>query len=478
MNDNDHGTEHEGLARLRASDPATGSHPDLHRLRHLIGSKAPASQQADAATAVRGDGLQEPRLRTPWVAAAAVAALAVGTGGFAAGMQVAAGDEPSSLVTADGDRQASPAAPGLDAGMAAPTGDGEGFVQEGMGSAEPAMGGGPMSHDPGPVRLVADEDLPESPGTAEVLALKSAVDAEEFYENWRERMGFEGIELPEDNYFGSGHGAIDPDTGRMMTVSTEGGPLYFSYEDIFAGEYCAEMYSSMSEEDLEWALEEWELMYGPDMPFPDADSCREMTGSRPSDEQALGAAADFLAQTGVPAGTFELKAPGYDDPGSTMVHVEGYPMGMEYGPQHVGLTVGPDGVVSAYGSIGELTSLGEYPVISATEAVERYGDRVFAMDFGVTLAEEMMPYEGDLEDTGWTEPAYELPDLGSIEDGQPIPLLLKDKAVTGAQLVTGTMWTNSGGSLEVPTWKLTTDDGMYYTVVALADEAIDWVSWE
>ena len=65
----------EAIHRLRASDPATGSHPDLHRLRSLIAQKAPASQGADRATAVDDELLRGPRLRTPWVAAAAVAEL-------------------------------------------------------------------------------------------------------------------------------------------------------------------------------------------------------------------------------------------------------------------------------------------------------------------------------------------------------------------------------------------------------------------
>ena len=59
-----------------------------------------------------------------------------------------------------------------------------------------------------------------------------------------------------------------------------------------------------------------------------------------------------------------------------------------------------------------------------------------------------------------------------------IPLLLKEKTVTGAELVQGFVWTQAGTSLEVPAWRLTTEDGMHYAVLAVADEAIDWVSWE
>ena len=75
----------DALARLRASDPATGSHPDLRSLRHRIAQKAPASVGADTATRVHDDVFRGQGLRAPWIAAAAVAAFGFGAGGDAVG---------------------------------------------------------------------------------------------------------------------------------------------------------------------------------------------------------------------------------------------------------------------------------------------------------------------------------------------------------------------------------------------------------
>ena len=143
--------------------------------------------------------------------------------------------------------------------------------------------------------------------------------------------------------------------------------------------------------------------------------------------------------------------------------------------KHISLTVGPEGVIAAYAGLGEMVPIGDYPVISPTEAVERYGEKEFSQEYGVQLPE-------DLEDTrppgtGTTFVAPDLPDAPEVEDGMSLPLLLKDKEVTGAELVRGTIYTHSG-NMEVPVWELSTDDGMTYPVMAVADESIDWIAWE
>lgn len=487
--------EDEAIHRLRASDPATGSHPDLHRLRELIAHKAPASQGADRATAVDDELLRGPRLRAPWIAAAAVAALGMGAGGYAVGLQ-AQEDAPS--VVADGDRQeAGAAAPGADDSAEHDASPAEGSALEGAGiegvagdspmpgETEASMGGdsamsGP-AWDPGPVRLTAGEGLPGSPGTAEVRVLQSDVTPQEFVEDWVAATGFEGVPMTDSEaYLGpdfEGYTLVDTDEGLVIMASNEGGSLHFNYEDIYGNEYCAEMYLGVPEEDLQMMRDDWARSYGPDLPFPTPESCDPITGDRPTDDQAKAVASNFFTDAGVDVSGYTFNA-FHDDGTSKMVMVDAQPSdGAGTGDLMLSATVGPDGVVNAYGSVGEMTSLGEYPVISAAEAVERYGTREFSMDYGVTIAEEYQMWtEEDWEE--FQPPEYTLPENRPLAPGDKIPMLLKDKVVTGAELVRGTMWTQTSGSVEVPVWKLTTGDGTYYTVLALAEEALEFQAWE
>lgn len=484
--------EDEAIHRLRGSDPATGSHPDLHRLRELIAHKAPASQGADRATAVDDELLRGPRVRAPWIAAAAVAALGMGAGGYALGAQSQDGAPP---VVADGiQREVGAAAPGPDdgaepgVGSDADTARAELESGAGMASADESqasMGGdsgmsGP-SWDPGPVRLTAGEGLPGSPGTAEVRVLQSDQTPQEFIDAWVAASGFEGEPLPDgDTYLGAGvdgAGLVDTDDGLVVMASADGGSLHFNYEDIYGSEYCPQMYEGVPDEDLTTMKEDWARSYGPDLPFPTPESCDEITGERPSDDQAKAVASDFFAVAGIDVSgyTFNVYS---DDSLSKMVMVDAQPTdGPGTGEQMLSASVGPDGVVNAYGTMGELTSLGEYPVISAADAVERYGTREFSMEYGVSIAEDLtMMTEEDW--ATFEMPEYTLPENRPLEPGDKLPMLLKDKVVTGAELVRGTMWTQTAGSVEVPVWKLTADDGMYYPVLALAEEAIEFQSWE
>lgn len=503
--------EDEAIHRMRAGDPATGSHPDLHRLRELIAHKAPASQGADRATAVDDELLRGPRLRAPWIAAAAVAALAVGAGGYALGTQ-----QPGTSPAADGaQHQAGAAAPGTDdsgepsdgagtddsddagtedssgwadaeadadMGIAAGhTAEGEeSYTDMGGGMGGDAAGSGP-AWDPGPVRLTAGEGLPGSPGTAEVRVVQSEQTPQEFLDAWTAETGFEGLPVPESDYFFGpdypGTASLDVDAGVMVMVSNDGGALHFSYDDIYGNEYCSEMYTGVADEDLQLIKEDWARGYGPDLPFPTPENCDEITGEAPSEEQAKAVASNFFEQAGLDVAAYTFTTYAEGDP-SKMVMVDAeLSDGAGTGDLLLSATVGPDGVVTAYGSIGELATLGEYPVISAADAVERYGSREFSLEYGVSIADDYATWtEEDWEDVQM--PEYTLPEKQPLQPGDKIPMLLKDKVVTGAELVRGTMWTEGAGSIEVPVWKLTTTDGMYYPVLALAEEAIEFQSWE
>lgn len=461
----------ESMRRLRDSDPATGSHPDLHRLRALIAHRAPASQRthaqgADTATGIDDDLLRGPRMRTPWIAAAAVAALAVGVGGYALGQQQGEG----TVVLAD-----NPLTPAIGPGSAVGEGDlpSEAVLTSSTDSGAGMAEGISQAYDPGPVRLVAGTGLSTERTTGQVRTLVAGQEPQEFLDAWTAATGFAGVPLAQDSDVFGGDGVFDPDTGRAMTVHDDGAALSFSYSDVYRDEYCAQNYAGMTEEDLAVLRQEWQDAFGDELAMPSADSCVTPEGARPTDEEALTLAGDFLRDAGVPVQDYTLETIDYGEPDSLYVTVEAWPEGVDrYGPLQASVTVAPGGVVTAYASLGEMTSLGDYQVISPVEAVQRYGLREFSMEYGISLPEDALAGDAAVE---FVEPT--LPEPVSLEPGDRLPLLLKDKTVVDAELVQGTLWTESG-SVEVPAWKLVTEDGMGYPVLALADEEIDWRAWE
>lgn len=481
----------EAMDRLRTSDPATGSHPDLHSLRTLVAQKAPASQGSDEVTRLHDDPLRAPRAVGPWIAAAAVAAIGMGGGGYALGAQQA---EPTNQVAVGPASSAQEPGTGPDEGAPVDVDPPEGRPAEVVGTdGEPGLIGGTdmvgaesmaeydamedsgMAYDPGPVRLVAGEGLPAGPGTAEVRALFSDQDPQEVLDRLTEGLGMDSRPMPVDdewNYFG--HGAVDPVSGEVVQAGVDGGPLGFQYESMFTGEWCASMFEGLEEEDVVMIRQDWARSYGPDMPLPGPESCRTPEGPAPSEEQAQALATEFFAMAGIDTSDYTVEV--YADAGQRSVNLEYWPEDMKYGQLNLSAVVGPEGVTSAYGTVGEFSSLGDYPIVTAAEAVERFGTREWGMDHYVSITEDYGPYpEGGAE---LSMPVYDVPEPVTLAPGDRIPVLIKDKTVTGAELVQGSLHTHSGGTIEVPVWKLLTADGMHYPVLALAEEALDYQSWE
>lgn len=457
----------ESLYRLQASDPATGAHPDLERVRQLVAQKAPASQRAagDRARRIDDELLQGPRLRAPWIAAAAIVALGIGAGGYALGVS----RDDGTVLMANQDSLLSPAAGGSIGATSSLD----------LGSAS-ASGGesAPQPYDPGPVRLVAADGLSNERTTGQVRTLMTDEVPEDYLARWTEAMDLQGTSVTDSDYFGFGDGVgtFDQENGEWAMVGNPDGGLSFMYTSIFRVEGCREMHAQITQRELDEFRKEWERVLGEGTPLPTASDCIPPEGTRPTDDEAIAQATAFLADAGVPVEDYTVRVPDYGERTSLYVPVEAWPTGYAYGPLHASATVGPAGVVEAYGSIGEMTSLGDYPVISPTEAVERYGEREFSMEYGISLPEDYAELERDPDATiTFLEP--DIDEAPEVAEGMKVPLLLKDKEVTSAELVQGMMWTQSG-SMEVPTWKLKTDDGMTYPVLALADEAILYQSWE
>ncbi|MDQ3382775.1 MAG: hypothetical protein M3519_03160, partial [Actinomycetota bacterium] len=112
----------QALERVRAADPAIGSHPDLTTLRRTLSRSAPV-QDPDGAfgygegsdVAVRVADPTTRGSRVALVAAAAVMALGLGVGGYALGTQTVEGGDGTAAPSVTDEAETDPVADGPDA---------------------------------------------------------------------------------------------------------------------------------------------------------------------------------------------------------------------------------------------------------------------------------------------------------------------------------------------------------------------------
>lgn len=465
----DHHDGDEALRRLRASDPATGSHPDLTSLRHAVDTRAPGSSGVDGVTRLRDDLGRGGRGRPAWIAAAAVAAIAMGVGGYALGSQNAAPPVAgSTATTGTGGQEPAPAAGEHDE-VRATEDDVLVAEQAEAAIATDKLGGGGMGgsglYDPGPVRLLPGAGLPTGPGTGEVRALTTDVNPAEAKQQWAQALGFEDpVELQGGTFLGE-DALLEPSSLRTLSAYRDHRGLFvFGYENYSASPYCTDMWSDASGMQADWE------QAVPGVPYPGVEHCQEL-GGVPSEQEAISAVEDLLRAGGIDPASYEFSIVDSGDPEAEIVMVDGWPVGEQGGDRMISAQVGGAGVSSAWGATGQFTSLGDYPLITASEAVVRHAQREFGMDYVVSLPTTFEEGAAEMSVAG-----PDLPVGAPLEPGSAIPLLRQDKTVVSAELVRGTLYTQSG-ALEVPTWQLWTEDGMNYLVLAVADSAIEWQGW-
>jgi hypothetical protein len=141
------------------------------------------------------------------------------------------------------------------------------------------------------------------------------------------------------------------------------------------------------------------------------------------------------------------------------------------------------GLQSLSGSLAALVDLGTYPVVGAEEAVSRITDPRFgtiggfsvlpaARGGGVLEGDAMVEDQVVAPDTTPTEPP------APLAPGAAVPWPVEDVEITGAELGLAQWTTADGVSLLVPAWELSADDGRTWTVLALAEDALDMTSVE
>lgn len=484
----------EALARLRAADPASGAHPDLHRISQRLRGRTPLgadpqgysfSDSSDIAVHVHDPGVRTGR--GGLLVAAAVASLALGAGGYALGATTTDDPPPSASDSSDSDKDDTsprefdgPASAGAESMSEAETDGG------GMGAADEAMGG----NYAGPVIPVAGEGLSTERTTGPVYGTAQSAEgsAAEVLGQYAEGLGIEGD--VQDEQFSAW--VVDAGDGRHLNVYQQGGSTSVDYSDPAIDPWCGEMKEEWARSGVDGGMG----MLGPGGPSPDSITCAE-TGPAPDEATAIATVQDFLGDAGIDFsdytftvepmfgypeaysgdsayetadGAYATSAPDEsmmelpsDEP-TVSVNVSDGSWPVEgYRSWHFSVTSA--GVAYGYFQLGDVVELGEYPVISPAEAVERATDVKF-QQLGAYIPE--LEYPGYMEE--WVEPQP----LPPISAGDPIPYPVSESAVTKVELHTGIISLWDGTEYMVPVYDLADGKGNRWQVLGLAEDALDF----
>lgn len=463
MNDKD-----TPLDRMRAADPAIGSHPNLAHLHEKVG--AGLSEETDRAVRVReGRGR---RSRVPMIAAAAALAMGVGVGGYALGAGTATPDPDSEAGqgltrTSDpdvgrpfgADRPDGMPGDGTSDGM--PMGESDMEILSGGGSGGAIMGGyGESSWYDGSgyaVVLYPGEGLSTSGGSGEVLQpVVSDADADAMLRDWAERLGVTGeFESWEDGY-----ASLYADSVYLNVNTGSYSSLDYSNERLqYWCDYGEEEYST---------LDSAEATAAP-MPEPMEPECTEPDLEPIDDATALATVEQFLTDAGLDPSAYELRVVYNEDKSVEIAAVN--QTGTVPVTGHFSVT--SEGV--SYGSVQlprDYTSLGDYPTVSEVEAVERLNDPRFVSNWYVSLPgidDYFGGYGYDYDWDMWVEP-----DPIVLSPGDAIPYPVSEATITEATLTTGLLALADGTEIAVPVYDLRDAEGNSYPMIALADEALDF----
>ena len=435
----------DAFERLRSADPAVGSEPDLPAIRAAVSAATGVPLGSAATGRVHDEVAVRRRRRTEWMRmAAAIAALAVvGTGGYLAAESGGVGGSTAGHSAAQGlplageggdngfgARPDVPATPASGrAGSATSQSDGAALELLTPGSRAAA---GVAVKDSGGHVVFAGQGLSTVAGSAQAWALDaSKVAVSSTAARIAKALGVAGDPRVEGDQW-----VVGPNDGSGSTVTLgPDGSLWFT-DPRFISDQCGSA--------------------PPVAPVrPDPSVCR--TGTTPMGDAAVTKALAVLASIGVDttgattvanAGTSGWNIgkadPGWSDQAYVQVRqaVDGQETGLEWVVALSGV-----GVMSIQGPVAPLVSLGDYPVISPAAAVERLNDPRFGA-------------------SGRTADAPR-PGVSTPEPVQHVTLV---SATLGVALT----YRSDGSQLLVPTYRLTDTAGGTWSVIAVADDHLDF----
>lgn len=497
MNEHTPADDH-ALARLRATDPAAGSAPDHTALRDAVrrrvAADALAAPSSPGAYVERGeevdveldgrprDELAAARARrwTTWPArAAAVAAAALvvgGGGGYAIGAAGGGGDDPAAGVITLGEPGTGGAGSGTDgAGQeitgASPLGAPE-AARGGSGGADAMWPGG------GGRTVFTASGLSGAAGSAQAWGFDtSAAFTAEAAARAAAALGLQGEPTLVDGLW-----TVGPNDGASPTLQlVPDGSVSLSYWDPTTDPWaCAVAEGSEGSGEASGSSSADPGAGGEIMPVPEPEPCTQRDlGAAPSAEEAGNRLREVLAALSLDPASYELISDEDGDDAWTYVTayqvVDGQRSGVAWGATFTG-----GGLQSLYGSTAPLVDLGEYPVVSPADAVARLMDPRFGSWGGPVMwagAEAGAVTDGDTAVSSEAPVEPTTPTLpGTPAPGSAVAWPVGEVTIVEARLGVAMHTQPDGSVLLLPSYELVGDDGGVWSVVAVADDHLDFSS--
>jgi hypothetical protein len=427
-----------------------------------------AASQSDAGTPVPGDEVaaRRARRRTGWLgAAAAVALVAVGGGGYLAGAAGAGGPDGVGESTAEApimldapvgaaDSRGAEPAPGAmaatDTGMAAESADQKSSYPYGFW-------GRTVFH--------AGAGLSTSGSEAEAFGLDPAgVLSAETARRVGDTLGASGEPRQE-----GGSWVVGPADGSGPTVHVyaDGSGSFDFYDPSRDPWSCPFPGKAEPGTTGEGGTDSSEILPAPDCPTVTPDAA-------PAMGDAVAALRDVMDRLGVDPAGFELEAgESYEgDPWRYVTAwqvVEGQRTGLSWSA-----SVSASGIANLYGFLAETISLGQYPVVSEAEAVERLGDPRFGTSGGM-IAQAADARAAQEDDTASSDmmPAPNPTVPPAPAPGAQISWPVTDVTIESARLGVAQQQMPDGAVLLLPAYELRDADGNVWPVLAVAEDMLD-----
>jgi hypothetical protein len=445
--------------RLQAADPARGTSPDLTSVYESVSA---ATGVPVAEETILVDELSARRARrTPmWLQAAAVVAgiAVIGGGSYAlGGANAETPPTAAPAMTLDGgsrDGVGNEAAQSPASGLASGAADSK---LAGWGFARTVFSSEGLSTDGGSAPAYGFDAV--SAYTQETVARAAAA------------LGVAGEPRQE---YGSWVVGTNDGTGPTVSISSDGMTSVSYYDPTRDPWSCQKMSIDPVEPPADGAGTSGSAGVSEPAPTPE---CLTSTDPAPTGDAAVGQAKDKMSALGVDPVGFEFEVA--TDPSSAQyTQVSGYQV---VDGQRTGVawsfSIVATGVQSLYGSLAPTVALGDYDVVSPTEAVTRLTDPRFGPSYGgeMPLAAEARDAAGATADIA-PEPTDAPTVPATPAAGSPLAWPVEHVTIVSARLGLASTTLPNGASVLVPTYELSDADGSVWTVVAVADEDLDFAA--
>ncbi|MGX9346591.1 hypothetical protein [Microbacterium sp. KNMS] len=190
----------------------------------------------------------------------------------------------------------------------------------------------------------------------------------------------------------------------------------------------------------------------------------------PEEGPAIAAARDLMTRLGEDPAAYEYTSETWEGSATRSVSIWTVIDGQRI-DSALHLDYAAEGIVSGYGALAAIVPFGEYEVVSEQEAFERLSDPRFGAQL-TTLPEALREGVAGEE---WTPPtaAPSLP-----EPGASVSWSVNDVEIVSARLGLASHWQADGSVLLVPTYEFTDSAGGTWSVIAVAESALDFSAAE